>query len=96
MPLVDWGARFEAIRLPARLRVDLRTVDRQTVQRVAQAGTLDVQNVRGQARDAIAGYLKALIGVTMLARALARAAGGVRDPRRHRAAAALDGRRSCS
>ena len=64
---MDWGARFEAIRLPVRLRVDLRTVDRQTVQRVAQAGTLDVQNVRGQARDAIAGYLKALIGVTMLA-----------------------------
>ena len=67
VPLVDWGARFEAIRLPARLRVDIRTVDRQTVQRVAQAGTFDVQNVRGQARDAIAGYLRALIGVTMLA-----------------------------
>ena len=43
VPLVDWGARFEAIRLPVRLRVDLRTVDRQTVQRVAQAGTLDIQ-----------------------------------------------------
>jgi len=66
VPLVDWGARFEAIRLPVRLRVDLRTVDRQTVQRVAQAGTLDVQIVRGQARDAIAAFLKALIGVTML------------------------------
>jgi hypothetical protein len=35
VPLVDWGARFEAIRLPARLRVDVRTVDRQTVQQVA-------------------------------------------------------------
>ena len=58
MPLVDWGARFEAIRLPVRLRVDLRTVDRQTVQRVAQAGTLDIQNVRTEARDAIAAYLK--------------------------------------
>ena len=67
VPLVDWGARFEAIRLPVRLRVDLRTVDRQTVTRVAQAGTLDVQNVRSEARDAIAGFLKALIGVTMLA-----------------------------
>lgn len=67
VPLVDWGARFEAIRLPVRLRVDLRTVDRQTVTRVARAGTLDVQNVRTEARDAIAGYLKALIGVTMLA-----------------------------
>jgi len=66
VPLVDWGARFEAIRLPVRLRVDLRTVDRQTVQRVAQAGTLDIQNVRTEARDTIAAYLKRLIGVTML------------------------------
>src|ERR687889_930674 len=46
VPLVDWGARFESIRLPVRLRVDLRTVDRRTVTRVAQAGTLDIQNVR--------------------------------------------------
>jgi predicted phosphodiesterase len=67
VPLVDWGARFEAIRLPARLRVDLRTVDRRTVQQVAQAGVLDVQRVRLEARDAIASYLRALIGVTMLA-----------------------------
>jgi predicted phosphodiesterase len=67
VPLVDWGARFEAIRLPARLRVDVRTVDRQTVQRVAQGGALDVQRVRTGARDAIASYLRALIGVTMLA-----------------------------
>jgi len=66
VPLVDWGARFEAIRLPARLRVDLRTVDRRTVTRVAQAGTLDIRRVRKDARDAIASYLKALIGVTML------------------------------
>jgi predicted phosphodiesterase len=67
VPLVDWGARFEAIRLPARLRVDLRTVDRDTVTRVAQAGWIDVARVRGEARDAIAAYIKALIGVTMLA-----------------------------
>ena len=67
VPLVDWGARFEAIRLPARLRVDLRTIDRQTATRVAQAGTLDVQDVRVEARDAIASYLKALIGLTVLA-----------------------------
>jgi predicted phosphodiesterase len=66
VPLVDWGARFEAIRLPVRLRVDLRTVDRQTVQEVARAGELDVHRVRTEARDAIAGYLRALIAVTML------------------------------
>ena len=67
VPLVDWGARFEAIRLPARLRVDLRTVDRQTVQRVAQGGAFDVKRVRREARDAIVSYVRALIGVTMLA-----------------------------
>ncbi len=33
VPLVDWGARFESIRLPARLRVDVRTVDRDALQR---------------------------------------------------------------
>src|SRR5829696_9821388 len=67
VPLVDWGARFEAIRLPARLRVDVRTVDRRTVQQVAQAGALDIRRVRTEARDAIASYLRTLIGVTMLA-----------------------------
>ncbi len=67
VPLVDWGARFEAIRLPARLRVDLRTVDRQTVTRVAQAGSLNVRRVRTEARDAIADYLRSLIMVTMFA-----------------------------
>src|SRR6187200_2680675 len=66
VPLVDWGARFEAIRLPARLRVDLRTVDRRTVQQVARAGALDVARVRTEARDAIAEFIVALIGVTML------------------------------
>ena len=30
VPLVDWGARFEAIKAPIRLRVDLQTVDRKT------------------------------------------------------------------
>src|SRR3954465_6578815 len=45
VPLVDWGARFEAIRLPARLRVDLRTVDRTAVARVANGGTLPVHDV---------------------------------------------------
>ena len=30
VPLVDWGARFEAIRAPIRIRVDLQTIDRVT------------------------------------------------------------------
>jgi predicted phosphodiesterase len=61
VPLVDWGARFEAIRFPARLRVDLRTVDRGSLERVARGGELDVEAVRGEARDAIASYLRELI-----------------------------------
>src|SRR5215207_4486941 len=65
VPLVDWGARFEAIRLPARLRVDLRTVDRNAVARVANGGTLDVRDVRMEARDEIAGYLRTLIAVLL-------------------------------
>jgi predicted phosphodiesterase len=63
VPLVDWGARFEAIRLPARLRVDVRTVDRDTLQRVADGGSVDISVVRTEARDAIASYLRALIAV---------------------------------
>ena len=67
VPLVDWGARFPAIRLPARLRVDLRTVDRATVTKVAQGAPLDVHTVRRDARNAIAGYLRSLIMICTLA-----------------------------
>jgi predicted phosphodiesterase len=66
VPLVDWGVRFEdAIRLPVRLHVDLRTVDRGAVARVANGGSLDLQDVRGEARDAIKSYLMNLIGITI-------------------------------
>jgi predicted phosphodiesterase len=66
VPLVDWGARFESIRLPARLRVDVRTVDRTAVQRVAEGEELDVGAVRAEARDAIASFLRGLIAVVTL------------------------------
>ena len=67
VPLVDWGVRFEdAIRIPIRLNVDLRTVDRSVVSRVAAGGSLSLQQVRGEARDAIAGYLRKLIGLALL------------------------------
>src|SRR3954447_11603570 len=66
VPLVDWGVRFEAIKLPARLRVDLRTVDRRAVLKVANGGTLDVHEVRVEARNAIADYLKTLVGVVLV------------------------------
>src|SRR4051794_25276240 len=65
VPLVDWGARFEAIRAPIRLRVDLQTVDRQVASSLAQGGTLDVEVVRGEAREALKGYLTRLIGLTV-------------------------------
>jgi predicted phosphodiesterase len=68
VPLVDWGVRFEdAVRLPARLHVELRTVDRSTVARVAQGAPLDVREVRAEARDAIAAYLRALIAIATTA-----------------------------
>src|SRR5215211_4802658 len=66
VPLVDWGVRFEAIRLPARLRVDLRTVDRSALERIADGGSVDLQQVRREARDAIASYLRALIVLVTL------------------------------
>jgi predicted phosphodiesterase len=66
VPLVDWGARFEAIRLPVRLKVDLRTIDRQVVESVASGGIFDVKAVRIEARDSIASYLRSLIAVVML------------------------------
>jgi predicted phosphodiesterase len=63
VPLVDWGARFEAIRLPVRLRADVRTVDRDQLQRLANGADFDVEQVRDEARDAIAAYLRALIAL---------------------------------
>jgi predicted phosphodiesterase len=66
VPLVDWGARFEAIPLPARLRIDVRTIDRNTVKKVAAGHKLDVDRVRKDARDQIATYLRNLILIVML------------------------------
>src|SRR5262249_25713238 len=61
VPLVDWGARFEVIRLPVRLRVDLQTVNRAVAAGLAEGGPLNLDQVRGEARDALAGYIKTLI-----------------------------------
>lgn len=66
VPLVDWGARFEAIRLPARLRVDVRKVDRRVVARIARGAPVDVAALRREARDAIARYLRALVVVVLV------------------------------
>src|ERR1700712_3093333 len=63
VPLVDWGARFEAIRAPIRLRVDLQTVDRTIASNLAEGGAFNVEHVRDQARDALASYLRTLIAL---------------------------------
>src|SRR3954449_14976 len=67
VPLVDWGARFEAIRAPIRIRVDLQTIDRDTAQSLAEGKSLDVQQVRTEARDALANYLRKLIALVVAA-----------------------------
>jgi predicted phosphodiesterase len=70
VPLVDWGVRFDAVRFPARLHADLRSVDRQAIARIAQGGSLDLTVVRREARDAIAAYLRTVIAMAMLAAAV--------------------------
>ena len=67
VPLVDWGVRFPVVRLPARVNVDVRSIDRDAVVRLADAGRLDAQLVRREATDALAYYLRLAIVVAMLA-----------------------------
>lgn len=67
VPLVDWGVRFPVVRLPARVNVDVRSIDRDAVVRLADAGALNARYVRGEARDALASYLRLAILVATLA-----------------------------
>jgi predicted phosphodiesterase len=60
VPLVDWGARFDAVRLPARLKIEARTIESQAIGRVA-GGQVDVERLRLEARDAIETYIRRLI-----------------------------------
>ena len=61
VPLVDWGVRFPVVKAPARIKVDVQSVDRKAVVRLAEAGTLNAALVRTQARDALAFYLRLAI-----------------------------------
>ena len=61
VPLVDWGVRFAAVRLPARLSLDLRVVDRDAVREVARGRDPDVDALRDEAEDAIASYIRLLV-----------------------------------
>jgi predicted phosphodiesterase len=65
VPLVDWGARFEAIRAPVRIRVDLQTIDREVAQGLAEGKALDVEQVREEAQDALKGYLMRLFALVL-------------------------------
>jgi predicted phosphodiesterase len=67
VPLVDWGVRFPVVRLPARINVDVRSIDRRAVVRLADAGRLTAGTVRAQARDALASYLRLVILICVLA-----------------------------
>ncbi len=66
VPLVDWGVRFPVVRLPARVNVDVRSIDRRAVVRLAESGRLNAAAVRSQARDALAHYLRLAILFSVL------------------------------
>jgi predicted phosphodiesterase len=66
VPLVDWGVRFPVVRLPAQLRLDVRSVDRGAVERIARDQSVDVHALRAHVRDAIAAYLRALLALALL------------------------------
>jgi len=66
VPLVDWGARFDAVRLPARLRIEARTFDSGAVGDVA-SGRVGVHQLRTEARDEVESFIRVLIPVTFAA-----------------------------
>ena len=66
-PIVDWGVRFPVVRMPARVKVDVQSVDREAVAKLAQGGRVDVRQLRDDARDAIASYLRELIAIVFAA-----------------------------
>jgi predicted phosphodiesterase len=66
VPLVDWGVRFDAVRLPAELRVDVHSIDRTAAERVARNERFDLARVRSEARDAIASYLRASLAIMLV------------------------------
>ena len=66
VPVVDWGVRFGGVRAPARLTVELQSVDRDEAARVAKGGLTALDPVRAEARDAVASYLKELAALAFL------------------------------
>ncbi len=67
VPLVDWGVRFPVVRMPARLKLDVRSVDRDAVETIAKGQEVDGDRLRDEARDGIASYLRELIAIVLVA-----------------------------
>jgi predicted phosphodiesterase len=65
VPLVDWGVRFRSVRFPARIHVDVKSVNRKAAGRIAGGADVDVRELRREADKQIGGYLKALIGMAL-------------------------------
>src|SRR5690349_10925770 len=67
VPLVDWGVRFRSMRFPARIHVDVKSVNRQAAARIAGGADVDVRGLRKEANHAIASYLRVLLGLVLAA-----------------------------
>jgi predicted phosphodiesterase len=55
------------VRLPVRLKAEVRAVNRAAVTRLAEGATVNVSDVRKQARDGVASYIRVLLLVVLLA-----------------------------
>lgn len=67
VPLVDWGARFGAVRAPARLTIEVRAVNRGAAETLARGHEFDVNNVKAEATDAISSALRRLLLIALAA-----------------------------
>src|SRR5436190_7107835 len=67
VPLVDWGVRFRSVRFPARVHVDVRSVNRKEAARIAGGADVDVRGLRHEANHEIGSYLRALLAVVLAA-----------------------------
>ena len=67
VPLVDWGVRFPVVRLPARVNVDVRSIDRDAVVRLAEPAGSTRRTCAGRRATRSPCYLRLAIGVATLA-----------------------------
>lgn len=74
VPVVDWGVRFPGGRLPVRLMIELRTVDRSAAAGVVRHGLTAAGKLRTEVRAAVVSYLTEL---ALLAAAGALGLGGL-------------------